>query len=95
MMGGSKIKWAMLITLLMIDIVITAALYYSVIKSRVMISGNDPFILNMVMIIAVIDAALWVFTFLMIYEVKTDATLHQRIVTLERLLMEKGFNSHK
>jgi hypothetical protein len=94
-MSGSKIKWAMLIALLMMNILITAALYYSIFQSRVMISGNDPFILNMVFVLAIMSVVLWVITFFMIYEVRTDSTLHQRVVTLERLLMEKGFNNHK
>jgi len=61
---GSKLKWAMLIMLLIMDILITVALVYSVIQSRVMISGNDPFILNVAMVFAIIDAALWVLHFL-------------------------------
>jgi uncharacterized membrane protein len=92
---SSKIKWAMLIMLLMMDVLITAALYYSIIKSRVMISGNDPFILNMAMVFAVIDAALWVLTFLMMYEVMTGSVINQRLITLERILMEKGVNTHR
>lgn len=81
--------------LLMLDIFATLALGYSVLKSRVLISGNDPFILNVAMILAIIDVFLWMFTILMMYEVKTDSTLTQRVVTLERILMEKGFNSRK
>jgi len=89
------IKWAMLVLLLMLDIIITAALYYSIIKSRVLISGNDPFILNMAIILAIIDAILWVITFFMIYEIRTDSTFNQRLITLERILMEKGFTRTK
>ena len=92
---GSKLKWAMLIMLLIMDILITVALVYSVIQSRVMISGNDPFILNVAMVFAIIDAALWVLTFLMMYEVRTDSTINQRLVTLERILMERGISSRK
>lgn len=94
-MSGNKAKWAMLITLFLMDIVITAALYYSILKSRVLLSGNDPFILNMIIILAIIGAALWVLTFFMVLEIRTDSSLHQRLVTIERLLMEKGFNSRK
>jgi hypothetical protein len=94
-MSGNKAKWAMLITLFLMDIVITAALYYSILKSRVLLSGNDPFILNMVIILAIIGAALWVLTFFMVLEIRTDSSLHQRLVTIERLLMEKGFNSRR
>ncbi len=92
---SSKIKWAMLIMLLIMDILITVALVYSVVQSRVMISGNDPFILNVAMVFAIIDAALWVLTFLMMYEVRTDSTVNQRLVTLERILMERGISSRK
>jgi hypothetical protein len=92
---GSRIKWAMLIMLLLMDILITIALYYSVVQSRVMISGNDPYILNVAMIFGIMAAALWVLTFFMMYEVKTDSTLNQRVVTLERILMERGFNTRK
>jgi len=92
---SSRVKWAMLIMLLIMDILITVGLYYSVVQSRVMISGKDPYILNVAMIFAVIDAALWVLTILIIYEVKTDSTFHQRLVTLERILMEKGVSSRK
>lgn len=95
MSRSSKVKWAMLIMMLLMDVLITAALGYSVLKSRVLISGNDPFILNIAIILAIIDVALWVLTFLMMYEVKTDSTLTQRIVTLERILMEKGLSSRK
>lgn len=95
MSKGSKVKWAMLIMLLLVDILITVGLYYSVVQSRVMISGKDPYILNVAMLFAVIDVALWVITFLMIYEVKTDSTFHQRLVTLERILMEKGVSSRR
>ena len=92
---GSRIKWAMLIMLLIMDILITIALYYSVVQSRVMISGNDPYVLNVAMIFGIMAAALWVLTFFMMYEVKTDSTLNQRVVTLERILMERGFNTRK
>jgi len=92
---SGKIKWAMLIMLLMMDILITAVLCYSVLKSRVMLAGNDPFILNMVIAFAVIGAALWVLTFLMMYEVRTDSTINQRLVTLERILMENGVNNRR
>lgn len=85
----------MLIMLLMTDVLVTAILCYSVIKSRVMISGNDPFILNMVLVFAVMDVALWVLTFLIMYEVRTDSTINQRLITLERILMEKGVNNRK
>jgi uncharacterized membrane protein len=92
---SGKVKWAMLIMLLLLDILITVALVYSVVQSRVMISGNDPFILNVAMVFAIIDVALWVLTFLMMYEVRTDSTLNQRIVTIERILMEKGVSIRK
>jgi len=95
MSRSSKVKWAMLIMMLLLDVLITAALGYSVFKSRVLISGNDPFILNIAIILAIIDVALWILTFLMMYEVRTDSTLTQRIVTLERILMEKGLSSRK
>lgn len=95
MSRSSKVKWAMLIMMLLMDVLITAALGYSVFKSRVLISGNDPFILNIAIILAIIDVALWTLTFLMMYEVRTDSTLTQRIVTLERILMEKGLSSRK
>jgi len=89
------IKWTMLIMLLIMDILITAALGYSVLQSRVMITGNDPFILNVAMVFAIIDVALWVVTFLMMYEVKTDSTTNQRLITLERILMERGISSRR
>jgi hypothetical protein len=92
---GSKVKWAMLVMLLLMDILITVALVYSVVQSRVMISGKDPFILNVAMVFAIIDAALWVLTFLMMYEVRTDSTFNQRLITIERILMERGISSRK
>jgi hypothetical protein len=95
MIKGTKIKWVMLITLLIADILITAALAYSTLVSRVLITGNDPYILNVAMIIAIIDFALWCVTLFLMYEVKTDSTLTQRVITLERILMEKGLSSRK
>lgn len=95
MIKGTKIKWVMLIMLLAADILITAALVYSILVSRVLITGNDPYILNVAMIIAIIDFALWCLTFFLMYEVKTDSTLTQRVITLERILMEKGISSRK
>jgi hypothetical protein len=95
MLKGTKIKWVMLITLLIADILATAALAYSAFVSRVLVTGNDPYILNVAMILAIIDFALWCLTFFLMYEVKTDSTLTQRIITLERILMEKGISSRK
>lgn len=85
----------MLIMLLITDIFTTGALIYSVIKSNVLVIENDPFVLNIALIFAIIDVSLWVITFLIIYEIKAYSNMHQRIVTLERILMEKGFNSHR
>lgn len=79
----------------MMDILVTAALTYSVIVSHVMISGNDPFILNIAMVFGIIDAAMWVITFLMIYGLNSDSVTNQRLVTLERILIDRGFNSRK
>jgi len=31
----------------------------------------------------------------MIYQIKTDSTMDQRLVTLERILMDRGLNSRK
>jgi len=90
-----KIKWAMLIMLFMLDLLITAALAYSVFVSRVMITGYDPFILNIAMVFALVGVAIWVLTGLMIYQIKTDSTMDQRLVTLERILMDRGLNSRK
>jgi hypothetical protein len=95
MTKGSIIKWAMLVMLLLMDIFITVALVYSVMQSRVLIIENDPFILNIAMIFAMIDIALWAITLLVVYEIKTDSTLNQRVITLERILMERGFNNRK
>lgn len=95
MKRGTIVKWSMLVTLLMLDVIASGALAYSIAVSKVMISGNDPFILNMAMVFAVIDVALWVVTFLIIYDLKTSSDIDQRLVTLERLLMENGFNSRR
>ena len=92
---GTKIKWAMLIMLIMLDILITVALAYSVFLSKTLITGNDPFILNVAMIFAIVDIALWCLTVFSIYEVKTNSTLTQRVVALERILMERGISSRK
>jgi len=90
---GNVIKWALLVMLLLTDIFSTIALVYSVIKSQVLITGNDPFILNVAMILSIIVAALWVITFLIVYVIKIDSTLEQRIITVERILMERGINT--
>lgn len=95
MKRGTIVKWSMLVTLLMLDVIASGALAYSIAVSKVMISGNDPFILNMAMVFAVIDVALWVVTFLIIYDLKTSSDIDQRLVTLERLLMENGFNNRR
>ena len=87
---GIKVKWAMIIMLIMTNILITAGLVYSVFKSQVMISGNDPFILNMAMIFAVVGVALWIVTFFMISEVISDSSMNRRLVIIEKILMEKG-----
>jgi len=92
---SNKGKWAMLIMLCMMNILITAGLGYSVFKSQVMISGNDPFILNIAMILSVVDIALWIITGIMISEIRTGSSVDRRLVTLERLLMEKGINNRK
>lgn len=95
MKKGTIAKWSMLIMLLMLDVLVTGALVYSVVQSKVMISGNDPYVLNVAMIFGIIDVALWVITMLIIYEIRSDSLLDQRLVTLERLLLENGFNSHR
>lgn len=92
---GIKVKWAMIIMLIMTNILITAGLVYSVFKSQVMISGNDPFILNMAMIFAVVGVALWIVTFFMISEVISDSSMNRRLVIIEKILMEKGVNNRK
>jgi len=95
MKKGTIAKWSLVIMLLMLDVLVTGALVYSVFQSRVMISGNDPFILNVAIIISIFDVALWVITMLIIYEIRNDSSSDQRLVTLERLLLENGFNNHK
>jgi hypothetical protein len=95
MKKGTIAKWSLVIMLLMLDVLVTGALVYSVFQSHVMISGNDPFILNVAMIIVIFDVALWIITILVIYEIRSDSSLDQRLVTLERLLLENGFNNRK
>jgi uncharacterized membrane protein len=92
---GIKVKWAMIIMLIMTNILITAGLVYSIFKSQVMISGNDPFILNMAMIFAVVGVALWIVTFFMISEVVSDSSMNRRLIIIEKILMEKGINNRK
>jgi hypothetical protein len=95
MSRSSIFKWAMLIMLLLMDVFTTIALLYSVFQSQVLITGSDPFILNVALIFAVIDIALWVITFFMIYEIKTDSSLNKRVTIIEKLLSERGVNNHR
>ena len=95
MKKGTIAKWSMLVMLLMLDVLSTGALGYSVFQSKVMLSGNDPFLLNIAMIFGIMVISLWILTFLTIYSIRSDSSLDQRLVTLERLLLENGFNNRK
>lgn len=88
-------KWSLIVTLLLTDIFSTAALIYSVLKSQVLITGSDPFILNVAMIFAIITVGLWVSTFIAILEVKFASKLDQRLVIIEKILIERGFSIRK
>lgn len=95
MKKGTIAKWSMLVMLLMLDVLSIGALIYSVFQSKVMLSGNDPFLLNIAMVFGIMEVSLWVLTILIIYNIRSDSLLDQRLITLERLLLDNGFNNRK
>jgi len=81
----TRTKLAMLVTLVLMNIFTTIALYYSMTMSHMMSIGTegDPFALNIAMIFAIVIAFMWVITLILFYEFKTDDIIKSRVRELE------------
>lgn len=81
----TRTKLAMLVTLVLMNIFTTIALYYSMTISNVMSieSEGDPFALNMAMVFAIVIAFMWVVALILFYEFKTDDIIKSRVRELE------------
>jgi hypothetical protein len=86
----TRTKLAMLVTLVLMNIFTTIALYYTMTVSKVMgiEAEGDPFILNMVMIFSIVIAFMWVVALILFYEFKTDDSIKSHVHALEAQVLE-------
>ena len=81
----TRTKLAMLVTLVLMNIFTTIALYYMMTVSNVSnIGSGDSAILNMAMVFAVMIAYMWVVILVLFYEFKTDDLVKTHVTTLEK-----------
>jgi len=79
----------MLVTLVLMNIFATIALYYMMTVSNVSnIGSGDPVVLNMAMVFAVVIAFMWVVILVLFYEFKTDDMIKTHIHVLEKKVVE-------
>lgn len=85
----TRTKLAMLVTLVLMNIFATIALYYMMTVSNVSNLGSgDPVVLNMAMVFAVVIAFMWVVILVLFYEFKTDDMIKTHIHGLEKKVNE-------
>jgi len=85
----TRTKLAMLVTLVLMNIFATIALYYMMTVSNVSnIGSGDPVVLNMAMVFAVVIAFMWVVILVLFYEFKTDDMIKTHIHVLEKKVVE-------
>lgn len=85
----TRTKLAMLVTLVLMNIFATIALYYMMTVSNVSNLGSgDPVVLNMAMVFAVVIAFMWVVILVLFYEFKTDDMIKTHIHGLEKKIGE-------
>jgi len=81
----TRTKLAMLVTMVLMNIFTTIALYYTMAVSNMMNieAESDPFVLNIAMIFAIVIAFMWVVTLILFYEFKTDDAIKSRVHVIE------------
>lgn len=81
----TRTKLAMLVTLVLMNIFTTIALFYTMTMSNVMSIGTEgnPFALNIAMVFAIVIAFMWVVALILFYEFKTDDIIKSRVHDLE------------
>lgn len=90
----TRTKLAMLVTLVLLNLFTTIALYYTMTVSSALNveSGGDPNLLNVAMVLAIVIAGLWVIALIMFHEFKTDDVLRTHIHRLDEKIAElEGF----
>jgi hypothetical protein len=82
----TRTKLAMLVTLVLLNIFTTIALYYTMTSSALLnLEGaGDPVLLNVAMIFSVVIAFMWVVALILFYEFKTDDTIKSQINELKK-----------
>jgi hypothetical protein len=86
----TRTKLAMMVTLVLLNIFTTIALYYTMTSSAVINLENegDPVLLNLAMIFSVVIAFMWVAALILFYEFKTDDAITSRLKALEAKFTE-------
>lgn len=86
----TRTKLTMLVTLVLINLFTTIALYYTMTVSKLsdIGTGGNPTMLNMAMVFAIIIAFMWVVALILFYEFKTDDAIKAQIHALESQVSE-------
>ncbi len=85
----TRTKIAMLVTVVLLTIFATIALYYTMTVSAVTTLGNgDPLLLNLAMVFSIVIAFMWVIALILFYEFKTDDIIKTHVHTLEKKVVE-------
>jgi len=80
----TRTKLAMLVTVVLLNIFTTIALYYTITVSHITnLEAGDPVVLNMAMLFAIVIAFMWVVALILFHEFKTDDMLRTNIHKLE------------
>lgn len=85
----TRTKIAMLVTVVLLTIFATIALYYTMTVSAVTTLGSgDPLLLNLAMVFAIVIAFMWVIALILFYEFKTDDAIKTHVHALEKKVVE-------
>jgi len=85
----TRTKLAMLVTVVLLNIFTTIALYYTMTMSNIMsVGASDPVVLNMAMVFSIVIAFMWVVALILFYEFKTDDAIKFRVHNLETRVSE-------
>lgn len=85
----TRTKIAMLVTVVLLTIFATIALYYTMTVSAVTTLGaGDPVLLNLAMVFAIVIAFMWVIALILFYEFKTDDAIKTHVHALEKKVVE-------
>jgi hypothetical protein len=80
----------MLVTLVLLNLFTTIALYYTMTVSKLSDIGTsgNPAMLNLAMVFAIVIAFMWVVALILFYEFKTDDAIKTQIHSLESQISE-------